>query len=115
MAAPYTWDLSGVLPVGTKAIDIMLLIQRVTTADTSAGKLFCWQYELGAPAAAFSTFGPKGLCVRVSKMVASNFAYDEIEAEKEGKILLGPSRKLYLGFEADAGHSGYAMWKFYDS
>lgn len=114
MASPYTWDLSGVLPVGARAVDITLYIYANTTANISAGELICWQYELGTSPSGPASMGPKGVVARVGKMVASDFTYDYVFAQNDGKILLGPSRKLYVGFTNNTGHTGYAMWKFYD-
>lgn len=114
MASPYTWDLSGVLPVGARAVDITLYIYANTTADISGAELNCWQYELGTSPGGLKVAGPKGVVARVSKMVASDFTYDYVFAQNDGKILLGPSRKLYVGFTFNTGHTGYAMWKFYD-
>jgi len=113
LAAPYTWDLSSLIPPGAKSANINLTIYYLTTAAKSAGVLFCWQYELGANPSVFAIYGSKGLCVRVSKIPALDVAIDEVSSSNDGTVLLGPSRKLYLAFAVNTGHSGYAMYKYY--
>jgi len=105
--APYTWDLSGLTPVGTKAVLIFAQLLVTGTAAVEAFYGDIWDYDFGA----FNVNEAirRGLHIDMPYKPATGSAVWSFP-DMCRWVKIGPSRKLYVGvssavtgrnFEAD--------------
>lgn len=92
--SPYTWNISSLVPVGTKGVKIEMFLYRASPW-VSAGEGVIWDYDIGAyNAAKTRTWGV--LCMAPSIDVRSS-SYPYGVVDNEGTVwLTGSSRKLYI-------------------
>jgi len=96
-AAPYVWDLSGLIPIGATAVYIFGQAAQSTTAAVSGFSAAFWNFNYGA----FNTIEARrrGLYLDVAYKPATGAAeYALSDMTKWVKI--GASRKLYVGLNA---------------
>jgi len=101
---PYTLDISSIVPVGTKAIQGVLLICTTTTAAQDACRAYAWDYDEGVFASAVS-YGSHGMAAVVSKMPAMDYTYDYQQALVNAPIEIGSSRKIYIARDQNTNNS----------
>lgn len=98
-ATPYTWDLSSLIPVGTKSVLISGLSYYATTSEVYDDLWYVWNYDDGA----FSSLRDltRGMFVSNPHKAASATSRG-VRGTMVKQIAIGPSRKLKCGFGGGA-------------
>ena len=111
--SPYDWDLSSLVPVGTKTVEIMLVIYRVAVAGDNLPsiELYAWNYDAGA-LNAYRTYA-EGADVRIAQHYGIT-AGEVAHAAQIATIAIGSSRKIKLGLSTvSTAWAWYAMFRRY--
>jgi hypothetical protein len=108
-ASPYTWDVSSMIPVGVRLVDLMLYFGASGTSEIAEADFFVWDYDLGA--SNISNTEAKG--VRMSCSFRPTSVSTRV-TQAAGHYLcsIGMSRKLKLGILGSA-MSYYALLRGY--
>ncbi len=105
-AAPATWDLSGLIPVGATNVIIHMSGQLTTTSEVYDSSVGAYDYDRGVISNAYTTIGRGAWLYTPYKSASAGSHY----AISSGTFILpiGSSRKLYV-FRGDANTVGYNM------
>lgn len=109
-SSPYSWDLSSLIPVGTKAVLLHLGLFIYTASQHDFYDLLASDYDLGTGLASVEVVN-KGMRLRLPGGAASSGAITRF-VESQGCVLIGSSRKLYIGL-ASSGPAYNALIKGY--
>ena len=110
-ATPYTWDLSSLIEVGTKAVEICFVLFRIAGSPCDGIEGQMWDYDMGVSPGT-KLYGPRGLHVRASRSAATAVTNNYSHGANDGMIVIGSSRKLYIAMQ-NLGYELYAMFKGY--
>lgn len=111
ITSPYTWDLSGLIPIGTIAVEVFAAILLNSPSEIAANNLFVWNYDMGASPNAVE-IANKGLRLDVSSRSAT-VESQAIRSSGVFNVLIGASRKLYTGMTTGALHVYYLLVRGY--
>ncbi len=94
LASPYTWDLTSLVPVGTKMVRVNLVGSSAGTSEIQASSVSAWDYDHGADS--FSNEEFIGMTTKTPYKPATGGSQVS-QAGKVQDIIIGSSRKLYVG------------------
>jgi hypothetical protein len=106
---PGTLDLTSIVPVGTRAVRLVIWTNYSGTAEVNSNYSVAWNYDDGAFSLARDT--QNGVMAQYSYKVATAGARNTTGAN-EGVSTIGASRKLYFGAQ-NSGAATYIMIKGY--
>lgn len=109
-ASPGTWDLSSLIPTGTKAVLVSSIVYINTTSEHDLYDFDLWDYEFGA----WNNFTVllKGSRARMSGLPASSSPLNR-QGKTEAVFPIGSSRKLYYSLSTPTTTGGNAILKGY--
>jgi hypothetical protein len=100
LASPYTWNLSGFLPDGTRAVLVVAELMAYTTAAITSFGGDIWDYDFGANNVYESLI--RGIRINTTYKPATGAA-DYVVADICKIVKIGPSKKLYVGLGTTGG------------